>query len=288
MKRILLAVLALALGACGPKRTSAATQPSPAAFDASASDPKALEIVDAGIAALGGYAKWTAAKEIRFELKYTDKGAIKGWFRHAWDRWNGRHDFQMVDQATLGGDPKKISWLDVKYDLYNNDVLPFATVGGREISHEDARRYVDVARQHLGEDAYLMLVVYKLRDPGVHLADGGEVKDLQGAPDACKPTCKVVKITFDPAVGKDTWFVSYNADSHLPEVIEKEVSGGRVGYLITTWQDAGGLKWPGKLVNIGLPDEVFDFSNVAIGEPQESTYVPDVNRSDSVSVGAHP
>jgi len=281
MKRIAFAaaLVTVAAAGCGPKRTSAASQPMPAAFDPASSEAKAVATVDAGMAALGGYAKWTALKELKFELKYENKGEVKGWFRHAWDRWNGRHDFWMADPATLAGPPDKVGWLDVKYDLFDNDRLPFATYNGHELTHEEARKYRDIARQHLNEDAYLLLVIYKARDPGVHLAEAGETKNIVGANEVCNPSCNVVKVTFDPSVGKDTWFISYNSQSHLPEMIEKQANGGRIGYKLLDWVDAGGLKWPTKLVNVGLPDEVFEFASIKVGDPQDSTYVPSINRS---------
>ena len=48
---LLLAISALA--ACGGGRTTAATQPSPAAFDPAKSDPKAVAAIDAMLGALG-------------------------------------------------------------------------------------------------------------------------------------------------------------------------------------------------------------------------------------------
>jgi hypothetical protein len=282
MKRIAFATALAAVAAaagCGPKRTAAASQPTPAAFNPASSDAKAVATVDAGMAALGGYASWTKLQELKFELKYMNKNEVKGWFRHAWDRWNGRHDFEMADPATLSGPPDKIGWLDVKYDLFNSDGLPFATYNGKELSHEEARKYREIGRQHLHEDAYLLLIIYKARDPGVHLSDAGEAKNIIGASDICEPSCQVVKLTFDPSVGKDTWYVSYNSQTHLPQMIEKEASGGRIGYKLLDWVDAGGLKWPTKLVNVGLPDEVFRFENIVVDEPKESTYVPSVDRA---------
>src|SRR5262245_8223321 len=98
MKRTAVAA-ALAAAACAPHaRSTAASQPS-AAFDPSGSDPRALAIVDAGLAALGGYDRWFAVEELRFELRYTRDGKLTGWFQHRWDRWNGRHDFAMADAA---------------------------------------------------------------------------------------------------------------------------------------------------------------------------------------------
>src|SRR5262245_42076775 len=173
MKGILLAA-ALAAAACGPKRTTAASQPTPAAFDATKSDPKALATVDAGLTALGGYDKWTATKELHSDTKHTNKDQTVGWYRNAWDRWNGRHLMQMADPATLKGAPEAITWLEVRYDIYDAGKLPYAAINGNPVRDAEAGQYVTAARQVLNEEAYKLLVLYKLRDPGVHLADAGE------------------------------------------------------------------------------------------------------------------
>ena len=47
---------------------------------------------------------------------------------------------------------------------------------------------------------------------------------------------------------------------------------GRIGYLISDWVDEGGLKWPGKLQNIGLKAEVIEFGGVKLGTPDDNRY----------------
>ena len=286
MKRIALAA-ALAAAACGAKRTTAASQPSPAAFDASKSDPKAIATVDAAIAALGGYDKWSSIKELRFELKYNADGKVQGWFKHKWDRWNGRHDFAMADAATIASpDPTKVAWLEVHYDMFDADRIPWGTYQGQPLAEPDARKYAPIAKQHLAVDAYMMMLVYKLRDPGVHLASS-DAKDLVGADDLCKPACDTVKVTFAPEVGKDTWLIDFNTESHLPQVIEKQINeNGVAAYRIDGWLDAGGLKWPAKLSNIGVPAEFFEFAAVSVGEPADEDYIAPVDRSMSNATAA--
>jgi hypothetical protein len=273
MKAALAATLLLALGACGKPRTAAATQPTPAAFDPAGSDPKALEVVDAGLAALGGGAAasaWDAVKELRFSVKYTLDGTLKGWFKHAWDRWNGRHAFFLADLTTDTGKPGELKWREVRYDLFDAERLPYATYGGREITREDAAQLAKAGRERLSEEGYLLTMIYKLRDPGVHVADAGEVKDLAGT---CLPSCRTVKVTFDPGVGKDTWYVNYNSETKLPEAIETERKGGRLGYRLSDWTTAGGLKFPTKLTNLGLAGEIYLFEEITAGAPEDMTYL---------------
>ncbi len=278
MKRlhsVLLAALVpagLAAG-CGPGRTAAATQPTPAAFDPAKSDTTALGHVEAGLAALGGGAAWDGVKQLSFEAKYLIDGTLKSWYRHHWDRWNGRHNFQSADLATDDGTPGSMQWMEVFYDLFDADAKPHASYGGREVSREDANKFRGDARKRLAEDGYFLTMIYKLKDPGVMLADGGEVATMG---DVCAPSCVAVKVTFDPAVGTDTWVVNYNTGTKLPEVIEKQTAKGRIGYRIVAWIDAGGLKFPAKLQNLGLPGEVFEFGAIEIAEPDDRLFIPQV------------
>ena len=55
---------------------------------------------------------------------------------------------------------------------------------------------------------------------------------------------------------------------------EQQRGAGRIGYQIQGWTDAGGLKWPSKLQNLGLKTEIIEFSDIAVGEPDDATYVP--------------
>ena len=56
--------------------------------------------------------------------------------------------------------------------------------------------------------------------------------------------------------------------------------GGRIAYTIKDWQEAGGLQFPGALDNVGARNignsEVWRFSNVKIGKPNDALYIPHV------------
>jgi hypothetical protein len=277
MKHALIAIAFLALAGCPKPRTSAMTQPTPAAFDASQSDAKALETVDAGMTALGGYDKWTNLKELSFTYKISQNGEVKEITMHRWDRWNGRHNFQSIDMSTTkSGKPDDIKSSEVRYDIFDASKKPFATYDGKEIMRADADKAAAQARQRLAEEGYLITLLYRARDPGVKLKDGGDIK-VEGI---CDP-CKQVQITFDPAVGKDTWFIDYDPTKKLPKIIEVKKPQGLIAYTIDGWADAGGLKWPTKLENIGAKkggmSEIAEFSDIAVGEPEDNTYMRSVN-----------
>ncbi|MBK9035671.1 MAG: hypothetical protein IPL61_31215 [Myxococcales bacterium] len=270
-----LAVLALAaaplLAACPKPRTSAATQPTPVAFDSAKSDPKALAVVDAGLAAIGGTAPWEAMKELHFGVTYRHDADIVSKHEHWWDRWNGRHYYVETDVSTLGGDPDDVKALQVKQDLFS-DRVPWAAYGGSEMPRKDGAENAKRAKAALTTDLYYVAIVHKLKDPGVILTlDNAEVV-MPAEVAACKPSCSSVKVTFEAGVGTDTWFVNFNNESKLPEVIEQARGQGRIGFFIDGWLDAGGLKWPGKLQNIGLKSEIIEFDGIKVGEPDDLRY----------------
>ena len=269
--------LALVAGATGcPKpRTSAATQPTPAAFDPAQSDPKALAVVDAGLEKLGGYANWEKMKELKFSVAYKDGEVKKAGFDHAWDRWNGRHYWVTVDMTTTTtGKAEDVKYMEVKHDLFDKDATPWAAYDGAPLAtRADGVEQAKRAGESLKQDLYFLAMIYKLRDPGVKLSvDNAEVTVADS--EACKPSCTSIKVAFDPAVGTDTWIVNFNNESKLPEVIEQQRGAGRIGYQIQGWSDAGGLKWPTKLQNLGLKSEIIEFTDIAVGSPDDSTYVP--------------
>lgn len=271
-------LLALALvvgaGGCPKPRTSAATQPTPVAFDPAQSDPKALAVIDAAVNKQGGLANWEKLKELKFTVTYKDGDTVKAQFKHSWDRWNGRHYFVTPVMSTMGGKPEDVQYQEVKHDLFDLGAKPWAASGGREAAmRKDAEEMAKIARQRLAEDLYFVALLYKLRDPGVKLSvDNAEIT-VEGM-EVCQPSCTSIKVTFDPAVGKETWFVNFNNESGLPEVLEKLQGAGRIGYQIGGWVEAGGLQWPTRFQNIGLRSEVIEYSGIAVGEPDDATYVP--------------
>lgn len=273
--KLALALAAVAvplLAACPKPRTSAATQPTPLAFDPAKSDPKAVAVVQAGVEKLGGDAPWQTLKELHFTISYRHGDQLIQQNEHWWDRWNGRQYYIGVDVATLGGDPDDVKAMEVKQDLFDADATPYVTYDGGQLTRADGATAAKRAKGFLTTDLYYLAITHKLTDPGVILSlDNAEVT-MPPEVNACKPSCTTVKVTFEAGVGTDTWFVNFNNESKLPEVIEQARGAGRIGYLILGWTDAGGLKWPTKLQNIGLAAEVIEFDGIKVGEPDDSRY----------------
>lgn len=280
---LFLTASALALAACGGGRTTAATQPSPAAFDPSKSDPKAVAAVDAMLGALGGPGAWSNVKQVQWDQKYTRDGKVAGWFKHSWDRWNGRHRFeevniQSLEKAKAEGKDNEIKTTVAMYDLFDHDGKGFATFDGQQVATGDRDRIVDGAYKNWLADTYRLFAPYKAKDPGVILALQPPRQPQNGL---CTPGCDVVKIGFAPEVGKDTWYLSINTQSHLPEILERDIpasggqQAGRLGFALRDWVSAGPIKVPGKIENLGM-SEVFEISDVNVGDPEDSLYIPSV------------
>lgn len=267
----------LATAACGggaPPRTAAATQPTPTAFDPAKSDPQALTAVDATTAALGGAAAWEQVKQIQWESKYYQNAQFVGWFKHTWDRWNGQHRYETVldlaayQAAEQAGKTQEIPWLVSRYDLFDRENTAKATLGDRLLTDEDNRKVLADAYGRWQTDSYWLSLVHKLRDPGVILGYVGEMQEAHGK---CQGGCVVVKVSFAPEVGTDVYFLNINKSTNLPEIIEKQMPGGTLGYAIDGWAEAGGLKFPAKLRNLGVP-EAIEFANIRVGEPDDSLF----------------
>lgn len=274
---LLLSALLAITAACGPGRTAAATQPTPAAFDPSQSDEKALALVDEMLQAIGGAEQWAQVKELRWETKYFTDGTLEAWFKHSWDMWNGRHRYEGVDmksykEAEESGHLEDTRWLVVMYDLFDRS-SGYATFGGNDLMAKDVAGAVEQAYERWQQDSYQLTMLYKLRDPGVQLSYVGEVAEVNGK---CSGGCIELKVSFAPGVGTDTYYLDLDKETKLPEIIGKKVEAGRIGFAIEEWAEVGGLKLPAKFQILGAT-QVIELSNIEVhAKPDDMQYIPAV------------
>jgi hypothetical protein len=274
----------LLLGISCGGRTSPATQPTPAAFDPSASDAKAVQVVDEMMAKAGGAEAWAAVKQIRWEHKYFYDNELKSWVKHAWDLWNGRHRCETVVMdsyldAMAENKPDLMKWNVGMYDLFDHEGgKGSALSSGRQVHSSDRRTIINNCYRSWQNHAYALTMIHKLKDPGVKLGYAGQLKDLEvkGVKTICQPACDSVKVTFVPEVGSDTYWLHINSDSKLPELVEKRAEAGRMAHMFDDWTEVKGLKFPQKLQNAGLTGEVITIENIRIGSPDGSLYIPPV------------
>lgn len=270
MLRFLSVILAALAAACAGVRTAPATQSS-APFDAAKSDPKAVEIADRVLTAVGGEAAWARAREIVWSQEITEDGQVVIHVKHAWDRWNGRHQFTRLDPNGTKG--------VAMYEIY--DDVGSAMVNGKRVSTSDARRMIQEARQRWTFDTYQLFMPFKLKDPGVRLSYVEERAAEDGDLEVAK--YDVIKVTFDPSVGpsQDTYYVVVDRETHLPHIVEwvrqGEPDERRIGYRWEKWVEVNGLKFATFRQNLGLPGETITFSDIQVSsDPDDTRYIPQV------------
>ncbi len=265
---VCMALAAAMLSACGASRQSAATQATPAAFDAAKSDPKAVAVADQVMAALGGEANWNKAHEIKWFQAIIIDGKMVDGVAHSWDRWDGRHRFTRIDPSGSEG-------VSV-HDLFDNE-RGYAFVSGKKGTQKaaaaDKDRMIAEARKRFDTDAYPLVIPFKLKDPGVHLKYSEE-RPEEGAKAGAPAKFDVIEITFDDGVGsapKDTWFLVVDKATHMPDSVEHHVAGKpeneRQGFTLEKWVDAGGLKFATLRKTLGVTKP--DSPTVAVQIPKE-------------------
>jgi hypothetical protein len=121
-----------------------------------ASDARAIVIADEMLAALGGQEAWDATRFLHF--------GFAGRREHWWDKHSGRY---RLEGATKENEPYVVLMdLDTKQGR--------AWLSGQEASGEKLDELLKSAWGAWVNDTYWLLMPYKLRDPGVTLADAGE------------------------------------------------------------------------------------------------------------------
>jgi hypothetical protein len=262
----LLAAISLAT-ACGPGRTTYARYPGGAElFDRTSQDAKALEIADQVIAAVGGSAKWTGAKQLRWGQSVQQDGKEVLGGEQAWDRWNGRH---------WGKAHREGGNIVVMRSLYEDDGKVFMEKQEKlrkiEGGADDA---IKRAKERWEFDTAILFMPFLLQEPGTKLEFAGEAKSEDGKEQ------DALKVILDPKdrTRNAIYFVVVDRETHLIARIEIQDAGKgeneRRGYAITEWGDLGGLKYPAQVQNIGMKSEVVLFSNLKISGPDDDLWTP--------------
>ncbi len=265
----IVSLLAVALLACGPGRTTFARYPGAApTFERATQDAKAVDIADKVIAAVGGPAKWSGAKQLRWSQVVTQDGKVVIEGEQAWDRWNGRHHGRAKRE---GGD------IIVMRAVYEDSAHVFMDPGEHKRYKEiegGAKEAVAQAKDRWEFDTAILFMPFLLEEPGTQLTYVGEADAEDGK------KLDILKVVLDP---KDqtrtaTYQVAVSRDTNLITRIEIQKAGKseneRLGYGITQWLDGGGIKYPGAIENLGFKGEVVTFKDLSIGDPDETLYVP--------------
>lgn len=191
-----LALLCLlgSLALTGPAAHAQASETPPADPPAT-DDPRAVEVAQRLLEALGGQDAWDATRYLSFRFF--------GRHDHLWDKATGRHRlegetregqrFTVIHDIDDRGEGEGSVWLD-----------------GQEVTGERRRQLLQNAYAAWINDTYWLVMPYKLRDPGVTLAyDGTQTIGDQ--------TYDVVQLSFD-GVGLtpgDRYWAYVNRDTGL-------------------------------------------------------------------------
>ena len=191
---------------------------------AAQSDPKALELADRLMEALGGQAAWDAVHFVRFRFA--------GFRNHSWDKWTGRHRVEFTNRS--GEHWIVIQNLNTRQGRVWKD--------GQELSGEEATKGVEAGYGTWINDTYWLFMPYKLRDPGVTLEHAGTVSE-DGA------TYDKIALSFDNVglTPGDRYWVFVNQANHRIEKWEYLLQGREPPPAVRTWEgweEHGGLWFP--------------------------------------------
>jgi hypothetical protein len=133
--------------------------PAQAGFNHAESDARAIAVADATMAAMGGREAWDNTRHITWRFF--------GFRLHVWDKFTGAHRFE-TDELTV---------------LSNlNDGTGRAWREGEEITNAEAlAEAISSAKDAWINDAYWLVMPYKLKDSGVTLKYVGAQTDPAGA-----------------------------------------------------------------------------------------------------------
>ena len=193
--------------------------PRPATSQKATGGPKALEVAEQLMDALGGRANWDGTQFIKFRF-------IRGEFdvTLTWDKWTGRY---RLDATTEDGQPYVV--------LMNVETREgVAYVDGRALVGQENDALVQQAAQIWKGETYWFLMPFKLRDPGVVLRYQGEE---DGA------TYDVVHVSFDgPDMRADQFWAYVNQETHLMDKWRFRLEQGAEGaFWWKNWERYGPL-----------------------------------------------
>ena len=255
------------LAACGSARTSAALYPgAPPAFDRAASDPKAVAVADAVLAATGGRERWAAVQQVRWVETIWLDGRIAMTGEQSWDRWNGREYGRL---ARRDGD------LVVMRELYGDQTAVMAARGNSmaRLRGDQIKPALAFATQRFNLDTAALCMPALLEAPGTKLTYVGPILDAE------HQEREAIKVEFDArdTLRAGTTFQLLVAkDTHRITQLEIVESNGSIGYRVAGWTDVGGIVVPTLEINLANPAEKIAFGRIQIGPPDEALYTPNV------------
>jgi hypothetical protein len=165
-----LLVLLIIFQMCQPKETGVSGNPPMEGFNAENSDPKAIQIADSVMAALGGRQNWDATRYISWTFFDVRK--------LLWDKYTGDVRIENLKD----GSKTLVNINTGKGKVFRN---------GAEVTQPDSlAKYLKEGNEAWINDSYWMVMTYKLKDSGVTLKYLGEEKLATG------PETDVLQLTY--------------------------------------------------------------------------------------------
>lgn len=198
-----------------------------AAGAALAGDPKAAEIAQTMMNAMGGQDAWNKARFVRYDFKVDIGGKTVVDRSHLWDKQTGR--YRIDDRDKQGRE---------RVALFNAGTRQGEVyVAGKKLEGAAAAAALKDAYATFINDMYWLAMPWKWTDPGVNLKYLGR-KPLDGKP------FDVVQLSFDKVglTPGDRYLAYVSPATHLMEHWEYKLQGGQTGSWDWQYTSTGGVK----------------------------------------------
>lgn len=209
-----------------------AIAPAPARAETPDSDPRAVQIAEQVMQALGGRDRWDALRGLRWTFGIEVGDTVQFARKHAWDKYTGMH---RVEGVTRSGQPFVV--------IDNIETgKGKAWVNGNPIEGDSLAKLVKFGKATWVNDSYWFLMPYKMLDPGVTVKYAGEETDGDIVYDKIALSFHDVGLT--PG---DQYWVYVNRANHRVEKWDKLLQGTQPPPTTNTWEgwkEIGGLWFP--------------------------------------------
>ena len=199
-----------------------------AATPAQDRDPKAVQIAESVIEAMGGKEARERARYLQYAfLVVNPEGEYRTRRYHLWDTWEGRYRYE---SRPNGGQEQLV--------LFNvNSKKGEVYLDGQKASGEEAAKALEGAYGAYINDSYWLMMPWKWLDPGVNLVYVGE-EEHNGQ------MCDIVELSFNQVglTPGDVYRGYVSRESGLMIRWTYTLQSGREGDWEWTYADAGGIK----------------------------------------------
>lgn len=238
----------------------------PAAAANETRDPKAVEIDNTMMNAMGGEDAWNAAHFVRFEFKVRHKGKVVGDNFHLWDRKDGRY---RLERAFPPG-KHEVDLFNI--GEYQGDKKGEAYLNGKKLEGEAAQKALQNAYASYINDTWWLCMPWKWRATGVHMKYLGPKKRGGESFDVIELTFNHVGLT--PG---DMYHAYVSRKSHLMTYWEYTLQSHDKG--AWTWQygDYHGVKLAKNHISSD-GSATINMGNVQVMDAVDDAYFKDPSR----------